>query len=976
MTDQGGQIHIGGNVTGQVAIGEFVYQAQAPGGVINQIVVSDPIRALPRPVDVRPRSRRDQVERTAVLGEATDSLRNEPVQIVARDGWGKTSVIAQLAHRREVEQYRDGIAVISGWGLPVEDVEQAIFDVFYESTLPDTVHRITSGQLRTSLANVEAAIVVDDLDLPRQHVDRLINACGTSGFVSSASTQTMWSGGKAVDLGRMDDADALFLFQERLGTAIEGAELEAVTTFVTHIRGYPMAIVAAASAVRRGVSLIEILPRLVGASDPIATVHEEIAATFTLAETRLLSVLAAVEGNPLPPEAVGRVTGVDDATNLLEGLKRDGIIQAASPRYRLPRASSALLNLPVDGPSTAQGLMQWCDAEADASRITAAGPAIASAIRSAARDDNYSAAMALGRAADDALSLSGRWGVWRQVLEATRDASVAAADRFVEGWALHQLGTLALTEQRHDYALEVLTQAADIRRQIGDQAGLDVTEHNLSFISAPAAVVSPQSPHTQAPSHGGIPWWAWTMIVVGLLAIAGVVGFVVANQSSDPAEVTTIAATNGELVSTADVIEIFDVPTGASVSSEFELINIGQGSLAIDDVRVDGHESITSANSCGTLEPNESCLVTVTFSPAEPGEFDATVIAVHSGTNGDARIPIIGLSIDPPEAFVSVDPINLDFGVVSVGADNARSIDIMNGGDLDINIGAIRVEPGSFVRDQSEAEARNCETLAPGESCSITVRFVAAESGVFQGILFIDHTGENPPFEIPLAGVVPELVEPANLVIEIVETTEAAPVAAIDPLTVDDVSPDVGGFTRVDPLIDLDTVILIDPLTGIDPFAEFESFILIDPLILENPLIETLTLWTVSTTVTIKNSGEETAPAGFVFRFETRDSDAPGSWFPAVKANGTPAEFVLEQALGSGEQVSVPVLLGFDTAVYDLIPDSGDARSFAVLRAEVDSCSQEAAIPSPPCRVVESNENDNLSQEFAVPFIVLRPQID
>jgi len=959
-----------------VAIGDFVYQAQAPGGVINQIIVTDPIRALRRPVDLRPRPRRDQIQRTAILAEATDAVSREPVQIVARDGWGKTSVIAQLAHDHGIEQYRDGIVVIPGWGLPIEDVEQAVFDAFYESTLPDTLHKVTPGQLRTSLGSVEAAILVDDLDLPRQHVDRLIDACGGSGFISSAATQTMWSGGAALDLEGMDETDALTLFEQRLGRAIDSAEHDAVTTFIAHIRGYPMAVVAAASAIRRGTALAEMLPRLVNAQDPIAAVHEEIAATLTLAETRLLSILAAVKGDPLPPEALEQAAGVDDADTILVGLKRDGIIEAASPRYRLPRASAALLDLPVDGPSTAQGLTAWCDTEMDPSLIASAGPAIVSAIQSASQEGDHHAAMTLGRSADAAVSLSGRWGIWGHVLEATRDASVAGADQFVEGWSLHQLGTLALAEQRNDSALEILTHAADIRRQIGDQAGLEVTEHNLSFLSPPPPVVPPQSPGAQAPPSSGIPWWAWTMIVVGLLAVAGIIGFVVASRDSDTTVVPTVVVTNGELVATADMIEIFDVPPGSSVSSEFELVNIGPGPVEIHDVLVDGHESITSADTCGTLDRDESCLVTITFSPKEPGEFPAVAVVAHSGTNGDVGIPIIGVAIDPPESFISIDPINLDFGVVPLGEDDSKSIRVTNAGDLDVNVGDIGIDTGLFVHDAPEDDADRCANLAPGKSCFIEVRFVAAESGEFEGTLFVDHTGENSPSEIHLTGIVPELAQPTNLVIEIVEVAEAAPVATIDPAIVDDASPDVGGFTRVDPLTELGPVILIDPSTGIDPFAKFESFILIDPLIVENPSIETVTLWTALATVRIENTGDETAPEGFVYRFESRNSDEIDAWFPAVTANGSPAEFVLEQPLGPGEHVLVPALLGFDTNVYDLSPDSSGGRPVAVVRAEVDSCSKEDSIASPPCRVIESNENDNLSEEIEVPFIVVRPRIE
>jgi hypothetical protein len=36
------RIHIGGSVSGQVACGQFVYQVQAPGGTVTQIVVPEP----------------------------------------------------------------------------------------------------------------------------------------------------------------------------------------------------------------------------------------------------------------------------------------------------------------------------------------------------------------------------------------------------------------------------------------------------------------------------------------------------------------------------------------------------------------------------------------------------------------------------------------------------------------------------------------------------------------------------------------------------------------------------------------------------------------------------------------------------------------------------------------------------------------------------------------------------------------------
>jgi hypothetical protein len=544
------QVHIAGNVSGQVAIGEFVYQAQAPGGVVNQIIVSEPIRALARPVRIRPRHDQNGIPRPGVLAEIVDGVAMGPLQIVAQDGWGKTSVIAQLAYNTNIETYRDGVAVISAWGLGVEDVEQAIFDAFYESTLPDTTQKITPGQLRTSFADIAAAIIVDDLDIPRQHVDRIMNGCPECAFVSTASTQTMWSGGTVLDLVRMGPEQALKLFEQRLGRSMGTGERDEIAQFVSTVTDYPMAIVAAAAAVRRGSALIDILPTLATAADPIAAVHEQVSEALSTDETKVLSVLAAVRGAPLPPEAVGVAAGVTDAETQLNALKQDGIIQKASPRYRLAESTASLLHLPDTQPATVHGLAAWCRQELNAHKIAAAGSAIAIAMRTASERSNYTSAIELGRFADAGLSQSGRWGLWSGVLDEVSDASAHAGDPFTNGWVLHQLGTQSLVTGDAATASDMLHQAADIRRQIGDTEGLEVTEHNIRFLPPPSRAVLP----VVLPAGGFLAGlWALTTNwnAIAIILLLGSISLIGSESCIRLALSTTITATTAPPLMTA-----------------------------------------------------------------------------------------------------------------------------------------------------------------------------------------------------------------------------------------------------------------------------------------------------------------------------------------------------------------------------------------------------------------------------------------
>jgi uncharacterized repeat protein (TIGR01451 family) len=617
------QIHISGNVSGQVAIGEFVYQAQAPGGVVNQIMVAEPIRALPRPVQIRPRRSQNGIARPGVLADIVDGVTMGPVQVVADDGWGKTSVVAQLGYEANIESYRDGVAVISAWGLDVEDVEQAIFDAFYESTLPDTKQKITPGQLRTSFADITAAIVVDDLNVPRQHVERIMNGCPECAFVSTASTQTMWSEGTVLDLVRMGPEQALKLFEQRLGRSMGTGERDEIAQFVLSVADYPMAIVAAAAAVRRGSALIDVLPTLATAANPIAAVHEQVSEAFSNAETKVLSVLAAVRGAPLPPEAVGVAAGVSDAETHLDALKQDGIIQKASPRYRLAETTASLLNLPDAQPGTVHGLAAWCRQELDPHKIAAAGSAIAIAVRSASEASNYASAIDLGRSADAGLSLSGRWGLWSGVLDEVSSASAHAGDLFTDGWLLHQLGSRSLVTGDAATAGDMLQQAADIRRQIGDAEGLEVTEHNLRLLPPIPPVVVPGSAAGASTEESGFPGWLWVIlgagIVIAILAVLVLPKFWVKTPAS-------ISITQTSSIDRDKTVDPTVVSTPVPINYTFAVTNTGE--VTLHNVTID--DLLPGVNITGTiplLAPGATDLTSIT------GTYNVTQADVDAGTD-------------------------------------------------------------------------------------------------------------------------------------------------------------------------------------------------------------------------------------------------------------------------------------------------------------------------------------------------------
>lgn len=915
MTPPGPSIHVGGNVTGQVAIGDFVYQAQAPGGVVNQIVVPEPIRAKPRPIEQRPRIDSGAIARTASVARIGEAITEGPVQLVGGDGWGKTAILHQAVHSRWFEQHADGVAFVSAFGSPVEDVEQAVFEAFFESHLPGMSLKVSPGQLATRFADVEAGFIIDDLDVPRQHVERVLGALPRCGIVTSASSQTMWSGGSVVDIPGMDVDQALSLFEHRVGRALSTSERETVAGYVESVGGYPMAIAASAAAVRREALSFDDLRSVATAVDPIAEVYTAVASELTLRESRLLAVLAAVDAAPLPSEAIAAASAVEQADEDLRTLRGDGMLQVASPTYRLPSAVAVLLDPETHSP--VQGLTSWVQHEQDPHAVARAGLGIVRAMQSAARSGDFAGALRLGRSADAGLATSARWGLWGMMLDEARQAAEATDDQFEQGWAIHQLGTLALAEGDTSSGRQLLEEAATIRRSIGDAEGLANTEHNLSL---DVAVAPPSITPPPDPKSGGIPWWAWVMIVAGLVAIAFVVASVV--NSDEPERVTTTAPGPGRLTASETRLTFPDVPLDTASSGTVEIINTGPGAVEIGGIDAEA-DAFSTDDDCEVLETGQACTVRITFEAVEVGTTETRITVDHNGEDPPLILTAVGTAVEPPRASASADPVNVDFGPVPQTSPNrvtradgdspwVRTIEIENTGQVPIDITDVTVGFGPFGRTS------DCGGLDPGDVCPITVRFFASEPGAAEGVLVVQHTGDNPALEIPLTGVA---LVPPNLVIEV-----AGVGSAIDSF-----------FVTIDQIEQINEDFLVVPVA-----------------------------------VAITNLGEQPVEDEFFFHieYEIPDPRAP-FWEITTLESQEPQRFRVDTPIRPGESIGFVVDVGVSE---DSQPRPNPEGLPAQLRAVVDSCTGGDDPPWPPCRIVESIEEDNVSVEF--PFDFRKPTID
>lgn len=93
----------------------------------------------------------------------------------------------------------------------------------------------------------------------------------------------------------------------------------------------------------------------------------------------------------------------------------------------------------------------------------------------------------LARALVALLALVPRWLALVEVLQRLAATAAAAGDAVAEGWAEHELGTLALSTDDAEAATSHLETALERREAAGDAAGAAVTRRNLELVPIAAA---------------------------------------------------------------------------------------------------------------------------------------------------------------------------------------------------------------------------------------------------------------------------------------------------------------------------------------------------------------------------------------------------------------------------------------------------------------------------------------------------------
>jgi PKD repeat protein len=144
------------------------------------------------------------------------------------------------------------------------------------------------------------------------------------------------------------------------------------------------------------------------------------------------------------------------------------------------------------------------------------------------RDERWGEALRVARSLAMLLALLGRWVDLLRSLQVALSAAEQLGDASGKAWALHELGTLHLAAEEHAVADRLLSQAHDLREQIGDRHSLAVTDRNLQILCRTLRARLHEPPYRRALEQIlRIPLPMLVFAILLLLVVGGAAGAII-----------------------------------------------------------------------------------------------------------------------------------------------------------------------------------------------------------------------------------------------------------------------------------------------------------------------------------------------------------------------------------------------------------------------------------------------------------------
>ncbi len=192
-----------------------------------------------------------------------------------------------------------------------------------------------------------------------------------------------------------------------------------------------------------------------------------------------------------------------------------------------------------------------------------------------------------------------------------------------------------------------------------------------------------------------------------------------------------------------------------SAKQQVTFENTGMAPLQLSTLRLDGADAASfmlDAGTCAkaTLAPGDRCLASLRMRPRREGNQRAELVVRHNAAGGEERIPVTGEGLAPR---LELDTARLDYGGLTIGSRRDLSVTLTNDGRAPLRLAQVSL--GGADRAAFGLVANRCAnaTLAPGNRCTVAIRFEPATEGALRGELVVKARDIDTRRTVPLTGI-------------------------------------------------------------------------------------------------------------------------------------------------------------------------------------------------------------------------------
>jgi hypothetical protein len=470
------------DTTESIVVGGLVYEASGTGSRLRRARDPSPPQTRTAPAARLPLPFTELVDRESEL----ELLRAPPPRVIelnARPGFGKTSILRFLAGQPQPELYPDGVVYLGPDSLQgPADLTEGLAAALVAG---DPTWRPDDPELWRLLEGQRALLLLDEPPLTPEEVQALgarVPLC----TVIVASSEFSGDSSRLLELTGLPTEAAVRLLELRLGRSTTGAERDAAVRICGAFAGHPLALVQTAGLAREGAALSELAAEL--GSTPHERLSELLVASLSDREERVLAALATFDGASLSAERLSELAEVDPIEPVLDTLEQRGLLRRDEKPDRvagLAQVNAKLQEL-FDLAGYAEKAVHLFTGLATGSLSPEEAlddlGAVFSLLNWANESRRWQEALELVKVAETGLALARRFDAWGHALEHGLHAAEQLGDTRSQAWALDRLGNRAALLGDQAAAKDYLQRAAGLHASMGESAAEAVTRRNLDLV--------------------------------------------------------------------------------------------------------------------------------------------------------------------------------------------------------------------------------------------------------------------------------------------------------------------------------------------------------------------------------------------------------------------------------------------------------------------------------------------------------------